>query len=307
MFTSPLFRGLLDRVTPTPLVKFLTSGDDDSSMSARMLPELLDRTIDHLCDDKRTLLALGLVSKQTLARSRRYLFSTVEFNDNDGHFDAFLTLLDAPWTSFTSAVQSLHVKDLFHVTRGYTYPAKTNIPRIVANLTHLKTLRVASVSWLCIPPHIRDFFFQLNTADLELDSVEFYENELVELFSILPPSLETLSLYNLQYDDIHDLSGKSSIFQRRFRFKSLDTSSLVLLKDVWDPAVTKTLDITVESFHLRLLALMSRERDLYTPFISRFLQRAGPSLHSLFIILSEPFSDPRQGKLSYSPTKTNII
>lgn len=262
-------------------------------MSASVLPEHLDEIIEDLRDDRLSLLALGLVSKQTLAKSRNYLFSNVDFDGNDRHFDAFLALLDAPWSSFTSAIESLHIKDLFHPTKRYTYRPR-NMTRIAANLMHLKTIWVTSISWLCIPSHVRDFF-QMNIADLQLDSVEFCENDLVELFSILQPSLERITTYNLQYDEIHDLPGTSSIFQRRFCFTSLDCSSLVLFKDVWDPPATKDLDVRVESFHLRLLSLTSTERELYTPFISKFLQHVGPSLRRLFINLSDPYFDP--GKL----------
>ncbi|KAF5382136.1 hypothetical protein D9615_004301 [Tricholomella constricta] len=283
---SSLFHLFFERITPTPLRRLLTHGHDEGPQA--MPPELLDQIIDRSRNDRPTLLALGLVSKQTLARSRHYLFSTVEFDDNDKHFDTFLGLLDAPWTSFTAATVSLHVKDLFHSTRGYTYRPKRNILRILSSLTHLTTLWVTSTSWRCIPSHIRQFFFQLRITDLQFDSVEFYESEFVEFFSMLQPSTAMITAYNLKHEDGDDLSAISSIFQQQFRLKTLDSYSLVLLKDVWDPLRFKDLNVTVESFHLRLLDLATSDRETSTAFISRFLTHIGPSLKRLFINISEP-------------------
>lgn len=151
------------------------------------------------------------------------------------------------------------------------------------------SLWLTSIAWPCIPPHIRDFFFQLNIADLQLDYVEFAPNDFIELFSRLQPSVETLTLYNIRLDEIPDLSQQSSIFHRRFRFKTLDSHSLVLLKDVWDPSVTKDFDITVQSFHLRLFSFTWKDRESHLSFISRFLQRFGQSVHRLFINFSGPY------------------
>ena len=73
------------------------------------------------------------------------------------------------------------------------------------------------------------------------------------------PSVQSLSLYNLEYDDddIPDLSVHSTLFRHPIQLKWLDTYSLLLFKDVWDPLHASELDITVESFHLRF-ANMSR-------------------------------------------------
>ena len=322
----------LSRFIPDVLKKLLNFGNDTFTVSTILPPELLDRIIDHIYDDKPTLLALGLVSQQTLVRSRAHLFSKLEFsynenlfdtlvaqqnlartrylptklklNESDRQFDAFLTLLEAPWTTFTFALEFLHIKDLFHATRRYKYRPNRNIPHIAARLPNLKSLWLTSIAWPCIPPHIRDFFFQLNITDLQLDCIGFvptYPNDFIELFSRLQLSVETLTLYNIQLDEIPDLSQQSSIFHRHFCFKSLDSHSLVLLKDVWDPSVAKHLDIAVESFHLRLVSLTRRDRESYTPFISRFLHHFGQSVHRLFINLSEPY--PSLGK----PVPVSII
>ncbi|KAF8960896.1 hypothetical protein BDZ97DRAFT_1274992 [Flammula alnicola] len=295
-----LSRRLTGRILPTSPELLSISGDDNNTAIGVFAPELLDRIIDHLHNDRPTLLRLGLTSRQTLIRSRLHLFSELEFNkDGDRQFDMFLALLEAPWTSFANAVESLHVKELFR-PRGYKHLPNKNLPRILANLPNLKTLLLTSISWPYIPPHIRDLFFQTNIADLQLDSVEFAtytyrpaQIDIVELFVRLQPSLKSITLYNLQFDDeaIPNLSQHSSTFRRRIHLTSLDTCSLLLLKDVWDPLRANDLDITVESFHVRLVPMTRSNREAYTPFFSRFLRQVGPSVHHIFIKLSDPYLD----------------
>ncbi|KDR70102.1 hypothetical protein GALMADRAFT_145126 [Galerina marginata CBS 339.88] len=314
-----IFNRSLERLLPTSLKQFLSPVEDNRTP---LPPELLDRIIDSLHDDRRALLALSLASKRTLVRSRAHLFTKLEFkytdtafealvakqkiartryfytkleiDDADRHFDDFLALLDAPWTSFALTTQSIHINGLFHRTRRHEYRPNKNIPLIAANLPNLKTLCLTSILWPCIPRHIADFFFELDLAHMQLDSVDFTmhpQNGFVELFRRLQPAIKSVTLYNLQFydEEIPDLSKELSIFQLRMQFESLDTCSLLLLKDVWDPLRTKHLEVTVDSFHLRLIPMTIRDRELYTPFMSRFLQHVGPSLQRLFVKLSDPY------------------
>ena len=128
--TMPLPRFIRD-----VLKKLLTFGRDSSTV---LPPELLDQVIDHLHDDKPALLALGLVSKQTLVRSRGHLFSKLEFTwiDNtlvtnqevNRQFNAFLSLLEVPWTTFTFATELLYIDNLFWDRwTGYGYRPNRNI------------------------------------------------------------------------------------------------------------------------------------------------------------------------------------
>ena len=311
MLSSSLSQRVAGSILPTSPEPLSISSDDNNTAVGVFAPELLDRIIDHLHNiyDRRTLLRLGLTSRQTLIRSRFHLFSKLEFNpsiNGDRQFDMFLTLLEAPWTSFTNAVESLHIKELFH-GRGYKHLPNKNLARILASLPNLKTLRLMSISWLYIPPHIREFFLQTNIVDLQLDSVEFttYRPEkidIVELFVRLQPSIKSITLYNLQFyhDPIPNLSQYSSTFRRRpVHLKLLDTCSLLAFKDVWDPLHANDLDITVESFHVRLIPLTTKDRAAYTPFFSRFLRQVGPSLHHIFIKLSDPYPDTRKQTFRY--------
>ena len=302
MFNLSLSQRLVRWILPPSPKPLSISGDDNNTAIGVFAPELLDQIIDHLHNDRRTLLRLGLTSRQTLIRSRFHLFSELEFkkdHDGDRQFNMFLALVEAPWTSFTNAVESLHVKELFY-RRGFKYFPNKNFPRILANLPNLKTLRLTSVYWPFIPPHIREFFLQTNIVDLQLDSVDFTnrpeKTDIVEIFVRLQPSIKSITLYNLQFHEepIPNLSQHSSTFRRPIHLTSLDTCSLLLFKDVWDPLHANDLDITVESFHVRLVAMTRNDRAAYTPFFSRFLRQVGPSLHHIFIKFCDPYLDARK-------------
>jgi len=297
MLCLSLSQTLLRWILPPSPKPLSISGDDNNTASGVFAPELLDQIIDHLHNDRRTLLRLGLTSRQTLIRSRFHLFCELEFkkdHDGDRQFSMFLALVEAPWTSFTNAVESLHIKELFY-RRGFKYLPNRNFPRILANLPNLKTLRLTSVYWPFIPPHIREFFLQTNIMDLQLDSVDFTnrpdKTDIVEIFVRFHSSIKSITLYNLQFYDepIPNLTQHSLTFRRPIHLTTLDTFSLLIFKDVWDPLHTNDLDITVESFHVRWVPMTWNERTAYLPFISRFLRLVGPSLRHIFIKLSDPY------------------
>ena len=274
---------------------FGVSGDDVSPFSG-MPQELLDYIIDFLRDDRQTLLTLSLVSKQTMVRSRRPLFSNLEFINEDRKLNTFFALLDVSWTTCTHAVKSLCVKDQFNrwsaEKRG---PFTTqDVSRITANLSNVKTLRLTSISWPYIPQYIVNIFFQLHLTGFHLESVEFRMDDTTDFFNFfagLQPSVRSISLFDLQFDDseLPDLSTNPTIFRRPIHLEKLDTSSLILFKDVWDPLHTNDLDITVDSFYMRFANISSRDRATYVPFFSRFLKHVGPSLCHLFIKLTEGY------------------
>ncbi|KAG5651538.1 hypothetical protein H0H81_008300, partial [Sphagnurus paluster] len=277
------FRRIINTLSPPTHIS--ASCSDDGSVAAlppKVPAELLDRVIDHLRDDDVALMEFGLVSRQTLPRSRQHLFATVEFDGNDSRFDAFLALVDVPWTSLTAAVESLRIKDLFWRASGRrVYNPTRNIPRILFNLPNMKTIWITSVPWLYVPSHIQFLFFQPSIQELQLDCIECHRNDFVELFAMIPSSVETITAYNMRYMEIYNFADKASIFERSFRFKTLDSVSLEQFRDVWELLVGR--DITVESFHVRLLDIMEK----YTiPFISKFLLHVGPSILRLFIDIS---------------------
>jgi len=144
-------------------------------------------------------------------------------------------------------------------------------------------------SWRAVPPDILDFVFHLNLEDFRLGGMGRWDTEsLVDLFGRLPPSLRRLSLADMEFDRMPNLSGRPSLFHRPLCFTSLDSRSVVLFKDAWDPSTSHDLDIKVQAFDLQPFYHGSYERNEYAPFISRFLHHVGPSLSSLSIHLSGP-------------------
>ena len=97
MFRLPLSQRLIRWILPPSPEPLSISGNDNNTAIGTFAPELLDQIIDHLHNDRPTLLHLGLISRQTLIRSRFHLFSELEFNPHNGgdrKFDMFLALLD---------------------------------------------------------------------------------------------------------------------------------------------------------------------------------------------------------------------
>ena len=215
-------------------------------------PEIIDEIIDHI-DETSTLLCFGLVCRRALVKSRRCLFSALEFTVNE-RFDRFLHLAGAPWTSFTSAVEEIHLQDLFHP--NYQYRNKRDPTQVASNLRNVKFLSIFLHSiwkpgWSVVPRPILDVIFKLNIHDLQLDGVGMWDMEdIVMLFSRLPPSVKTISFRNLRFHQMPDLSPNLS-FQRPFRFRMLDNVSLALFKDFLDPSVNPDLDVAVQAFHIR--------------------------------------------------------
>ncbi|KAF8326762.1 hypothetical protein F5887DRAFT_925146 [Amanita rubescens] len=263
-------------------------------------PEIVDEIID-LVDETSTLLSFGLVCRRALINSRRCLFSTLEFTKNKS-FDQFLHLAGAPWTSFTSAVKEIHLRDLFH----YHYPYRDEIDptQVASNLRNVKSLSISlhsiwKIGWRLVPRHVLDVIFQLNIHDLQLDGVGMWKTEdIVMLFSRLPPSVKTLALRKLRFYERPELSCHLSIFRRPFRFRTFDNVSLALFKDVLDPLVNPALDVSVQTFHIRPPVLPAVEAS--NPVTRRFLHHVGHSVEQLLITFDKPYTlAPLNESISY--------
>ncbi|KAF8627261.1 hypothetical protein AX15_004453 [Amanita polypyramis BW_CC] len=255
--------------------------------------ELLDHIIDDLRDDTSALCTIGLVSRETMFRSRKHLFSTLKFNKNDSRFDAFLDLLDGTnWTTF-SFVECIYITDLFR-PRWYEYRPGRDVCQMMAHLPNLKSVWLTStqswqISWNSIPAYVRQLFLRLDLREMQIDSLLFHHGDWAELFTRIKGSI-ILTLYNLEFGSMDDVTYLSGIFRQPVSFGSLDTSSILPLEAVWDLSVSNGLQITVDTFHLRPFQLPSWNRDHYMAFISkRFLRSAGQSIRCLFVGLSGPY------------------
>ncbi|KAM6495376.1 hypothetical protein JOM56_008082 [Amanita muscaria] len=267
----------------------------DSVQCPTFPAEIISEMIGYLHDDKKTLHTLSLVSKQTLYESRHHLFSTVPLYGRrlgtDSHgwddFDRFLQLVDVAWTSFTPTIQCIRLQP------GYDGPTDDDstgrdipLARFRKNLPNVKSLHLSFLQRNSVPSFILDLVFQLHIEHFSLYSMRGYDTtDILNLFRRFPPSLRTLDLKGMRLETMSDLSKEPSNFHRPFRFETLDSESLLLFQSVWDPSICHNLDIKVKSFWLQpvhdQVSLHQRE----TPFISRFLQRIGPSLENLKICM----------------------
>jgi len=252
-------------------------------------PELLDELIDQL-DGTSPLLSCGLVSKRALVKTRRRLFSTLEFT-SDEDFDRFLDLAGAPWTSFTSAVEEIHLQDLFHP--NYTYGNEGDPKTVASNLSNVKTLSLFVHSrwrygWTQVPRSVLDVIFGLKIHDLQLDGVGMAK-EMVTLFSRLSPTLKAVAFQGaVQFEGLgdSDFSHHLSVFRRSLHFRILDNVSLAFLKDVLDPLTIPGLDVTVQTFHIRDPIYPSDN-----PLTWRFLERIGHGVEQLLITFTKPYHE----------------
>ena len=255
-------------------------------------PEILDEIIDNL-DDKSTLLSLGLVCRRALVKSRRCLFSSLEFT-NHKTFDRFLRRAGAPWTSFTLAVKEIHLQDVFH--HRFRYRKKWDPTQVASNLCNVKSLSISAhemskIGWKVVPPPVLEVIFQLNLQDLQLDGVGYWlRGETKMFFSRLPPSIKTFAFQKLKFKSLEkpDLSHDLSIFPRSFQFRMLDNISLALLGDGLDPSINPGVKIMVQMFYIR-------PYDEHVPLTQRFLHHMGHCVEQLFIFFED-----------YSPATTGL-
>ena len=258
------------------------AANDDS----RFPPELLDEFIDQL-DETSTLLSYGLVSKHALIKTRRRLFSTLEFT-SDKDFARFLDLVGAPWTSFTSAVQQIHLQDLFR--RNDNYDNEIDHKTVASNLCNAKALSILihprwNHGWRQVPLSVLDVIFELKICDLQLDGVVMTNAEdMAILFSRLSPTLTTVAFRGLQCYENSDLSRHLSVFRRPLHFRILDNVSLQFLEDVLDPLANPDVDVTVHTFHIRDPIYPADNASTW-----RFLEHVGHSVEQLLITFTQPY------------------
>lgn len=264
--------------------------------------ELIDEIFELVGDSTSTLLSLGLVCKRTLANTRSRLFSVLEFTNADS-FNRFLRLAGAPWTSFTSSVREIHLQDLSH-NCYWKYNEKD--PRLLAasNLCNVKSLSITvHFSSRPLPDLVLEFIFHLKIRDLQLDGVAMsrdagqiiflvdgvpeLKEESIALLTRLPPSVETLTFRNLRFDDIPKLSHRLPLFRRPIRFRMLDSISLALFKEAFNPLILSGLNIAVKTFHIlshdSITAAEARTRSVFT---RRFLHHVGHSVEQLLVTLN---------------------
>ncbi|KAJ7174757.1 hypothetical protein C8R46DRAFT_1081690 [Mycena filopes] len=76
--------------------------------------ELVDSILDHLKEDKPTLLVCALVSRSWVPRSRRYRFSSIHLDldfSRTQKLHKLLRLLSSPLATFAPCITAVHLSD----------------------------------------------------------------------------------------------------------------------------------------------------------------------------------------------------
>jgi hypothetical protein len=303
--------GALTRIIPVPLL-------DRSSTSPSLAPEILDLIIDCCADwsgdwhqsrmREQTLLALGLVSRQTLTRSRMHLFSTIIFSDSSGdeRFDRFLSLLhlqnDSGWSSLTNAVQDIHLIGLFdrpswmngppgpkHLIHTLADPSINLVPRLIS----LKSVKLNRIRWKYVPVQVR--YLLANHPGLEtihLDMIFLWEDDVAQDFtSQIPWPVPNIVLFNafdhrskmpVTNSSLDLLRHESLSSSQSLRFKAIDSISLCsALRNL----ITHILDVekplAIDSLHISLVDRECHVDDI--TFISKVIAHAAASIGHIHI------------------------
>jgi hypothetical protein len=254
---------------------------------AGLLPELTDRIIDHLSDDKPALNTCGLVCRQWFPRSRVHLFFEVKLQVGQRGFhnhvlhdtaDRFFDLVD---TSFFDIIATVRRLSLFYGTAEGSL-AKAHLLRFAScrKLVEFTITLSFSSSDLLVPLHAQLAVVGPKFSSLSSFSLYFYGSSLDSLLGVLAclPTVETLSING------HDIEnwaspGPASLLPPRVR--SLDMSILRGAEFLFQYLLSRP---TIHLF--RSLTFDNDEMELSdTAPVAVYLQRAGHALESLSITI----------------------
>ena len=259
-------------------------------MSIILPPETIDTIVDHLHDDKTTLLACSL-SKGLLQSSRYHLFSELLIKPRTGDLFPLLDLLSTPSGTIAPFVRRLVFDNITSYVFHYGVPdvahAIRNMPRLASRLPLVNSLRFSNFDFEHLPQEISIQLFShfRNFRDLELHSLHFFRfSEFVDLVCSFP-SLKRLSIkwvtWTLNGRTIQTLGRASPligwhIFEVAGKSNSKDLADWLSAHD--PPATVHSLYYDAKS---------AKEKRSFRSL----LRQTGPSLQRLqisFPIYSEP-------------------
>ncbi|KAG6829093.1 hypothetical protein H0H92_005705 [Tricholoma furcatifolium] len=252
--------------------------------------EILDTIVEYLHDEQRCLLALSLVCRRTLRRSRPFLFDTLVIQKSR-QFDRFLDLLEGP-TTIASVIKAIHIKP---IDSCHNHTLDRYMPEHSLALIRLQSVHLALFDWPRLPRHLQSFVLTLSTSNVSIEHVSFYEgSDFLEFFnSRLIRECQHLSIHDIQLDDdIIDFPNYLEtfpIFRKGYHISAIDSSSLLNFYGVWDPRNRDT-SKQVDCFYLRLKGMNSVFRQVHLAFIQRFVTHVGPSLDRLCVELGDDSS-----------------
>ncbi|KAG6815905.1 hypothetical protein H0H87_010351 [Tephrocybe sp. NHM501043] len=326
--------GLLISSCPTPTPTVLTLPPSKHIHITDFPNELISFI---LCfADLQTLHHLSLVSHLFLQISRPLLFADLAFDEpedicvitrlsnprygiNDRRFDTFLDLLESPWNSIARCVRGIQFAHIFLEGRRHQYKNRRDVRGFAEKLCGIIYLKMSRMSWVMIPPHLKEFFLAVPAKQIHFESVGFEEAaSFVELFKspLMTTAFQHLSMYNIDVKHTSSLIDHIGSFKRGFHVHAIDLHSLINFHQVWDSPTTMA-QISVRSLHLEFgpLFLPRIQKPHPVPrdelndpaprieldskllrlilFIKSFLTHVGPRINALCIYLTTPEHRPQ--------------
>ena len=170
--------------------------EDAHGSSLTFPPELVDRTIDHLYDDKPSLRACALVSRSWLNTSRHHLFRTLLVRPRGQD-----TLAGQEFTVFRSFLRetphvSFHIRELGLGTRrpygrGVAQLCKHALSDILQRTPKLLKLWLLAISIVDCDEHCENLIYYSQAAPVDLIELSFA----VEFMVVIEPFIETLRFF----------------------------------------------------------------------------------------------------------------
>jgi hypothetical protein len=247
----------------------MSSGSESgcsTSALPKVPPELLDCIVDsfdlHVAADKQALLALGLVCRRTLWRSRQRLFSTLVLECNGTHFGRFLSIVDsiapslvAPlihsepesetygWITFSS-IRRLHltgvIPDFIYSLDEWISPLHI----LWSRLQNITSLCLAEMSWASIGSpsptarEIRELLFGLpRLEEVTLVNVMFRIDMVHDFFVTLPPTVKKLTMHHLMSVGMPTFEEEAVVVRREMKWGLIDSTSVLFLADTIGPVM----------------------------------------------------------------------
>lgn len=256
-----------------------------SSGMPEFIPEIVDMIIDHLHDDKASLLTCSTVCRTWLPACRFHLFHTVTLNDilNKSLFGNFCSHLHN-YTQIGPCVRELQVVGISGSPRCISL---LDLGSLLAKLPNLHTLKLYSVMWntsnnLSTECFTSQALRTLHISNTKLPSGVQAVLHIIELF----PALEKFYMDYVYlpgqlsevYGTLSDLPD-SDLPDRRLRTVSMHASHLAR-------PFLNYLQVTSSSRTLNTLSISSPPSDIEV--LGCFLHDVGPQLRHLHLRFTFP-------------------
>jgi len=116
------------------------------SLQSRLYPEIHDMIIDHLHDNRSTLLSTALVSRSWLPTSRYHAFSSFAISPNNR--PSIIRVLQSPLSTIATHVKELSIMNVAERLRdGYVW-LNAELPKVaVEAMTSVDHLSISVLTW----------------------------------------------------------------------------------------------------------------------------------------------------------------